>query len=359
MNNSNNHKVLNFGLIGCGRIGALGDQRLKELPNSQLWIPYAHASAIKKAGGQLQALCDSDFQAAKWAGNEFSVSKIYGDYRQMLNIETLDAVAIATRTNVRPDIIYYALEKGIKGMYCEKPLYTTLEKCDEASEAIRKKGTFFFYGPQRRYMPGFTGVYKHVADGKIGKLREINIRWAAGALLWRHPHSVDLACYLAADAEVGSVSANLEMDLNSVKGNLIDCDPMIKSACIEFKNGIRANILVDVANIVELIGDEGRILIEQDSLKSTLCVRGATGSSSKTTDISVPPHESGTVVTIQSLIAAINHEKNPEYTIANAICNQEILFGWLESGLNHGKSVQFPLQRKGFEVTGRTGEKFV
>jgi predicted dehydrogenase len=340
-----------FGLVGCGRIGAFGDDRAREWPGARLWLPFAHASAIQKAGGHLAAVCDSNAEALEACARRFSVGRTYSDYRLMVDRESLDVLSIGTRTKVRPEIVTYAATRNIRGIYCEKPLSNTLEQADELADLLTKNGVVFLYGPQRRYMLAFTAAAEHVRRGDIGRLAEIVIRWPAGPLLWRHPHSVDLACFLAGDAEVDAVEADVDLDPSSIRGHVVDADPIVRSGTIHFATDIRARIVIDDADVVELRGDSGTISVAVDGLQTTLR-RGPV-----TEPVPVAPGLSGTATAMQILMSSVRGAGRPPYDISHAVRNQEILFGWLESHLTGKEKIHFPLPRTGRLITGRSGEK--
>jgi scyllo-inositol 2-dehydrogenase (NAD+) len=330
----------------------LGDDRARLWPDADRWLPYSHASAILKAGGELVALCDTNADALRAASERFSVRKTYRDYRSMIQEESLDIVSVATRTSIRPEILMHAAKHRMMGIYCEKPLSRTLEEADAIVDLVPKAGTAFVYGPQRRYMSGFVGVRQAIVSGRIGPVRDISIRWPAGPLLWRHPHSVDLACFLAGDVAVEAVRAKLRVALDSVRGHIVDSDPIVESATIQFADGIAATVTSDDSHIVEVRGTSGAIVVEKDGLRTTLRSGGAR---EDLTDVS---STSGTVAAMQALMSSVRQYRRPQYGIANAVLNQEVLFGWLESSLSGGRTVAFPIKRQARLITGRTGDKF-
>jgi predicted dehydrogenase len=258
-----------FGLVGCGRIGASTDDRASSWPTAPLWVPYSHASAISSSKeAELVAVCDVRPEAAAAAAASFRVPSTYTELSAMLATERLDALAIATRTAERADIIQRAAEAGVRGVYCEKPLATTLEVADQLRNVLESRAVAFSYGTKRRFMPVHHATRSAVAAGEIGELETITLRLGNGLLMWTQPHAVDLACFYANDAAILSVQADLDLPAAAVSGNVVDADPTVRMACIRFASGLVAHLIPGGAFDVELSGARGNIVVRNDGLVS-------------------------------------------------------------------------------------------
>ena len=60
--------------------------------------------------------------------------KEYTDYREMVERENLDVVTVATPDHLHTDPVCDASNAGIKGVFCEKPLTTTIEDAAASSK---------------------------------------------------------------------------------------------------------------------------------------------------------------------------------------------------------------------------------
>ena len=68
-------RKLRFGLVGCGRIGATADDRVRDWPIHEVWLPYSHAASIRATpDAELVAVCDSDSSAATATAKRYDVS---------------------------------------------------------------------------------------------------------------------------------------------------------------------------------------------------------------------------------------------------------------------------------------------
>src|SRR4051812_28170880 len=77
---------------------------------------------------ELVALCDPDEARLQAAGEAFGVARRYRDYREMLRNERLDLLTIATQAPQHAPITLDAVEAGVRGILCEKPIAMTLEE---------------------------------------------------------------------------------------------------------------------------------------------------------------------------------------------------------------------------------------
>jgi predicted dehydrogenase len=355
--------AVHFGVVGCGRIGSSGDDRAREWPTAHLWLPYSHCSAITAtAGATLAAVCDVDPAALAAARLRHAPGACYGDLEKMLSTESLDVLAIATRTHERGGIIRCALQSGVRGLYCEKPLSNSLEDADALTELIERRGVAFVYGTKRRFMPAFHGVRERIRAGEIGEVTTITVRFGFGSLLWSSPHAVDVAMFFANDAHVERVQADLAMDRSDLEDSVVDADPVLQSATIHFAGGVRAILLAGEGYDVQVIGRDGLVTMDADGyrVRWRKRLRGGADFGWLLDESLDPPAaaSSGTQLSIASLVRSARDGSHPGYDIRMALRNQEILFAMMESEIAGGRAVAFPVPRRGLVITGRTGSLY-
>lgn len=352
-----------FGVVGCGRIGATADDRASRWAVAPWWLPLSHASAIAATvNAELAAVCDVNEPAASDAMRRYRLPTYYLSCREMLEREQLQAVAIATRTPERRTIIEECVKNKIRAIYCEKPLCNTLEESDMVARLIGEHGIHFVYGTRRRYMPAYVNVRERVMAGDIGELTTIVVRFGYGRLLWAHPHSVDIASFLAGDAEVEYVQADLDLDPLCISGAVVDADPMVRMGYIKFLNGVTAHIVASDSWDVELSGTQGAMCVRSDGVathwRSRLPGDSDEGWLLSERVISVDGRGTGTVNSIEAVADAVLEGKPPGYDIRLALRNQEVLFGFVYSHLAGGIKVRFPVERRNMSITGRWGKLF-
>jgi Predicted dehydrogenases and related proteins len=91
----------------------------------------------KLENAQLVALCDMEFQRAKLLGERYKVKHVFKDYHDLLAMNEVDAVIIATPTNTHKEIATAAV-KAKKHCLVEKPLARTAKEAKEILDVVNK-----------------------------------------------------------------------------------------------------------------------------------------------------------------------------------------------------------------------------
>jgi predicted dehydrogenase len=103
----------------------------------------------------------------------------YGDFRELLAREDIDAVLIATPDHWHVHVAVAAARAG-KDMYLEKPMGLSLAEDQILRQAIQKHKRVFQFGTQQRSSREFQRACEIVRSGLIGKLKQINV-WSAAS----------------------------------------------------------------------------------------------------------------------------------------------------------------------------------
>ena len=97
---------------------------------------------------------------------------MYRDLRDLLAIEGIDAVLIATGPNWHATAAILAANAG-KDMYCEKPCTKNIAQSLALAATMRRTGRVFQAGTQRRNLPHFAFAVDLARRGKLGKLHTV------------------------------------------------------------------------------------------------------------------------------------------------------------------------------------------
>jgi len=103
----------------------------------------------------------------------------YADYRELLARPDIDAVLIATPDHWHVPVALAAAKAG-KDMYVEKPLGLSVEEDQMLRQACQKKKVMFQFGTQQRSDQKFRKACELVRNGRIGKLKQINV-WCSAS----------------------------------------------------------------------------------------------------------------------------------------------------------------------------------
>ena len=185
------------------------------------------ASIAKDPKLDFAAICDIDREKLEKAGEEYGVTDLYTDYKEMLKDDTIDAVVVCTPDQLHREMTINALESG-KHVLCEKPMALSLDDCLAMMEAEKRTGKKLMVGQICRYTPGFIAAKKLVDEGAIGDLFFVESEYAhdyskiGGAGNWRRTperhgflgggcHAVDLLRWIAGNPTEVFAYANRKM----------------------------------------------------------------------------------------------------------------------------------------------------
>ena len=133
-----------------------------------------------RLNGQLQfvALCDVDkkhLEAAKSIvdkENKNNDCRVYGDYRELLEKEKLDAVSIALPDHWHGIIYTEAVNKKLH-VYGEKPICRTIKDGQTIVSAVKKNNIIWQTGSWQRSLYNFRRAAELTINGRIGKVKNI------------------------------------------------------------------------------------------------------------------------------------------------------------------------------------------
>ena len=179
-----------------------------------------------------QVLVGRDGDQVAAAARQYGWAESATDWRTVLDRDDIDIVDVCVPGHLHAEVAMAALEAG-KHVLAEKPLANTLaeaEKMIAVARAAREHGVQSMVGFNYRRVPALALARQHVAEGRIGTVRQVRIAylqdWLAdehAPMTWRlrretagsgalgdlASHAVDQVRYLL-DQEVVAVNALTE-----------------------------------------------------------------------------------------------------------------------------------------------------
>lgn len=143
--------TISFGIIGTGIMGNAVGRVLKLLSNARI-----------------VALADLDRERLEKSGKEFGVSALYTNYKEMLEKEKLDAVAVATPDNYHKQPVVDSLLAGCH-VFVEKPLTTSQEEAEEIYRAVQKTKKKLQIDFNHRWLSPYHKIKEMVRGGELGE----------------------------------------------------------------------------------------------------------------------------------------------------------------------------------------------
>lgn len=142
---------IRMGLIGTGRIGRVHARTLRQL------VPQS----------DLIYVTDVNHDAAQAVAAEYNIPKVAQDIHEILNDDTIQAVAICSATDTHAPFIIQAAQAG-KHIFCEKPIAADLKAIDEALATVEQNNVKLMIGFNRRFDSNHQRIKQAIENGEIG-----------------------------------------------------------------------------------------------------------------------------------------------------------------------------------------------
>tara|TARA_B100000900_G_scaffold205352_1_gene174047 strand:- start:2954 stop:4012 length:1059 start_codon:yes stop_codon:yes gene_type:complete len=255
--------MLNFALVGCGRISKRHSELLGE---------------NKISGAKLVAVCDKILSKAEEISNKYKVNA-YEDMHLMMESESIDVVVVLTESGFHAKHTFELAPYGAH-IIVEKPMALTLEDADKMIDVCNKFNTELFVVKQNRFNLPVVQLRKALISERFGQLimGTIRVRWCrtqeyydqdywrgtwaldGGVLTNQASHHIDLLRWMF--GEVESVFAKSKTALVDIEAE------DTAAAVLKFRNGalgiIEATTAIrpkDLEGSLSILGEKGSVEI--------------------------------------------------------------------------------------------------
>ena len=215
-------------------------------------------------------------------GERWPNARLYSDYREMLAGEELDIVTVTTPEHLHAEPTVAAAESGVRAIFCEKPLSTSVADADRMIAACEANKVILSVDYTRRWSPAFHKVRDAIRSGAIGELSFMSASFGGvQAWLFRSgSHLLDAMVFFTG-ADPVKVSAHLEDGYDDWDvyrgtggGNATERDPGA-TGYVVFGNGVRAFFSClkntpDSSRDVTITGTKGTIAFKFDGESAEL-----------------------------------------------------------------------------------------
>ena len=144
-----------------------------------LGMGRSHLDAAIANGATIGGICDPNTERMYTIADERSIdrSRTFTDYRDLLALEDINTVIIASPDQLHKEMVETALAAG-KHVMCEKPLALNREDLKAIVEAGRRSDKKLMVGQICRFTPGFIKAKEIVDAGEIGELFFVESEYA-------------------------------------------------------------------------------------------------------------------------------------------------------------------------------------
>jgi predicted dehydrogenase len=322
-------------------------------------MPHSHVAAYAAVPTTtVVAVCDlvpgliEQFRR-EW-GAVFPEARGYTDYREMLAKESpIDLISVVTPDHRHAQIVVDAVAAGVKGVFCEKPIATTLADADRIIAACQQRGVPLLIDHTRRWYPEYLEARRLVRAGAIGPLRRI-VATLGGprAMLFRNAtHLIDAICFFA-ESEPAWLMGELDEEQRAYGPRYAGDggrDPATDpggSAYLHFANGVRAFVNASKRTPgnfeLDLFGETGRLRIGTHVGEVWRDLPNGPAAVSRLA--TPPPTRAYLVAAIEELIALVESGGTASSGGPEGRRVLSILLGILQSNAAGSARVTFPVQ---------------
>jgi predicted dehydrogenase len=130
----------------------------------------AHLPILSKMrGAKLVALCDNDGAKARAIADRFGAPDVYTDIDDLLELEQLDAVVIATPNHLHEPHVLAALRAGVH-VLCGRPLALSVRGVERILSAAEKAERYVQVDNHNRFRADTHALDRFLHGGELGKL---------------------------------------------------------------------------------------------------------------------------------------------------------------------------------------------
>lgn len=179
--------MIKWGFIGCGEV-----TEKKSGPAFSM-VP----------GSKIEAVMSRNKEKARSYAERHRIPKWYTDAQELINDPEVNAIYIATPPSSHATFAIMAMKAG-KPVYVEKPLAASYEECARINRISQQTGVPCFVAYYRRYLPYFAKIKELIHKGEIGRVINIQIRFAVPPGIWTTTATICRGAYSVTLPEVGT-----------------------------------------------------------------------------------------------------------------------------------------------------------
>jgi len=170
-----------LGCIGTGGRGRLNMRGLMRHGAQVVAVCDVDASQRARAKKEVQ-----DYYACSAVAEKYTGCADYGDFRELLARDDIQAVMIGTPDHWHVPIAIAAVKAG-KDIYVEKPLGMTIGEGQALRDVVRQYGAVFQHGTEQRGYRNFRHACELVRNGYLGDLKIIRVACPGGQQIGPQP----------------------------------------------------------------------------------------------------------------------------------------------------------------------------
>jgi UDP-N-acetylglucosamine 3-dehydrogenase len=334
------------GIIGCGR-------RWRPEGVTGFGMGHAHAAGYEASpDAEIVAAADINKENLDAFCEEHRVPKGYLDVDEMFANEALDIVSICLWPHLHAPMVFKAVESGVKGIHCEKPMALTFGDSKRMVEVCEANGVVLTFNHQRRFGKPFRKAKELLDGGAIGELERLEA-FTVNLYDWG-THWFDMMFFYNDEAPVEWVIGQIDArGGHPIFGAMVEGQGL---SLFKWKNGVLGLMVTGQQGLFgqgeplrsigcgnRLIGSDGVIEVGIQDGPHVRVRNREMGGKWKDIDVGGGIHGSELhVAAVLDLIDALETGREPVLAGRKALQATELIFATYESGRRRGR-VELPL----------------
>jgi len=299
-----------------------------------------HATAYSKnPRTSLDALCDLDTAKLKKYGKKYSITNLFVDVDELLEKMKPDVISICTHQDTHDEITLKAARSGVKGIFCEKPIASTVSSAKNMIKVCKEKNVVLMIDHQRRFDPLYANIKKMIDCGHLGIIRHSIFYYTAG-IFNTGTHIIDLMRYFFGDV-VWVTGRHSSIESSATDPNI--------DGTLCFKNGVFGSIhVLNVRDCLifeqDILGSKGRLRIlhsgfeiEYYGIDNSKYFNGYREYEKMELPFEIPQERQYMVNGINHMLDCIEKKTEPVSSGTDGLKSLEIILALIESANNSSK----------------------
>ena len=223
--------MFKVGLIGLGKIAA-------KYTNPGDSHAYCHAGGVELCEGvEITAVADDSKENRDYYSQTWGDVSAFENGEGMLDTVPLDIVAICTPAMTHKKLILKAIDAGVKVIFAEKPLATSLKDIDEINLHADQTGSPVVVSHTRHWDLQLQHMSRLIHQRDIiGELVSVTTV-CGGPILTFAIHGIDMLCQFVGDDDPVSVFGYTSEPKTESKSGLLG-QPTVQGSLVKFNSGV-------------------------------------------------------------------------------------------------------------------------
>lgn len=349
-------EIYDVAVIGCGRMGGtIDDEMVGYHPRYR--APYSHGAGYAACPRtRIVAAADPVEKKRIGFGERYGVPRnhLFADAHEMLARIPLDIVSVTTHAPQHCECVLAAAEAGVKAIFCEKPLASSLEEADKMVEAAGKRELVTAVGTLRRWSVNFGRIKEIIDSGEAGTPSHI-VQHSGGGLLHTESHFFDLGRYLLGDpAPDWAVGHLLGEKVVNDDGTAPDC---AGHGYVRYKNGAEYFLTASGCLYHETTVVYTKAVFRSINNGTDIRMWKKDPESKhgfvKETPFDLPEPASSTLRAVNEIVKCLDEGGNTRCTFRDGLIGLEMAMAFHESHRLGNVRVDWPLSNRSLKVLAR------